>query len=48
MSKNDNSNNLNDVGNSNINIEEILKAIDTILKNTDQNEYIEFCEKYIG
>lgn len=48
MSKNDNSDNLNNVGNSNIDVDGILKAIKTILKGTEQNEYIEFCKKYIG
>ncbi len=48
MSKNDNSDNLNNVSNSNIDVDKILKAVKKVLNDIDKNEYIEFCNKYLG
>ncbi len=49
MSENDNSKDLNDVSNSNLDLKQIVKALAKIIEEKEDNkEYTAFCKKYIG
>ncbi len=48
MSKNKKNKNLNNVSSSNIDVNKILDAIKKVIKATEEDEYLDYCNKYFG